>query len=204
MAWEITTTGVTGVRQQYTLAAQMTGPMIAGVFARRLTEAVTYARSTFRSAASTTPTATAVRTGALRAALSARVDAAPRTVKGTLGYLSGDLAYAGVQEGWPDGRAGTTIRPKNAQYLTIPLPGALTASGVPRGRARDFDNTFFARSRGGRLILFQRQGKTIVPLFLLVKEVYVPARPALRPTMDRYVPLIIDDLTKGATQLLRG
>lgn len=204
MPWSLTTTGLTQVRQQYALAAQMTGPMIAQVFTRRLTEATAYARSTFRSAAQTTPTATAVRTGALRAALGSRVEVTGTSVRGTFGYLNAAVSqYASVHEGWPDNRASTTIRPTQSKFLTIPLPGALTAAGVPRGRARDFPNTFFARPNG-RLILFQRQGTNIVPLFLLVSQVVVPSRPALLPTMARFLPLIVQDLTQGATQLVRG
>jgi hypothetical protein len=111
--------------------------------------------------------------------------------------------YAAVHERL-DGTAGTTIRPKTAQFLTIPLAAAKTAAGVARGTARDFPNTFIARSKKGSLLIFQRQGKTIVPLFLLLKEVYVPARPALLPTMQRTIPLIVSDLTQTVGDALKG
>lgn len=97
---------------------------------------------------------------------------------------------------------GGTVRPVNAQYLAIPLPAAMTRAGVARGSPRDFQNTFFAVSKAGNLILFQSLGKNaktgkrkfkkyvnadgikeksnIVPLFVMKKEVYVPPRLGMR------------------------
>lgn len=202
MPWTLTTTGLQGTQQRYALAAQTTSATIARVMTTRLSEAATYARATFRSAAATTPTATAVRTGALRAALDSTVQVTGQTITGVFGYLRGPAPYAGVHERI-DGAAGTTIRPVHRQFLTIPLDAAKTAAGVPRGTARDFPNTFIARSRrSGQLIIFQRQGKNIVPLFLLLKEVFVPARPALLPTLQKFVPLIVSDLQAEVTKTL--
>ena len=80
---------------------------------------------------------------------------------------------------------GATIRPTRAQYLTIPLPAALDSSGIPRRRrARDWDNTFVARSRRGNLLIFQKRGEEIVPLYLLRREVRLPARLSLGSTLD--------------------
>jgi hypothetical protein len=143
-----------------------------------------------------------VRTGALRSAISSRVQQQGHTTLGTLGYLQGNAPYASVHEGWPDNRASTTIRPTHSKYLTIPLIGAMTSAGVPRGRARDFPDTFFAQPHG-HLILFQRQGTRVVPLFLLVTSVTIPARPALVPAMERALPLIVRDLTDAVTAPLR-
>lgn len=64
---------------------------------------------------------------------------------------------------------GATIRPVNHRYLTIPFPGI-------KGRAREYANTFFANSRAGTLILFQKTGATIRPLFSLVTSVRLPKR----------------------------
>lgn len=73
---------------------------------------------------------------------------------------------------------GGTIRAKSAGYLTIPLPAAMDARGVPlRKRAREWENTFVARSRKGNLLIFQKRGRdNIVPLYLLKTEVTIRPR----------------------------
>jgi hypothetical protein len=72
---------------------------------------------------------------------------------------------------------GATIVPRKRQWLTIPLKAAKTPSGQPRKRrARDWGNTFIARSRKGGRVIFQRRGRRAVPLYVLVKRVRLPAR----------------------------
>lgn len=72
---------------------------------------------------------------------------------------------------------GATIRAKRSQYLTIPLPAALDARGVPiKRRARDWADTFIIRSKKNNLLIVQRQGTKIVPLYVLKKEVHIPKR----------------------------
>jgi phage gpG-like protein len=89
------------------------------------------------------------------------------------GVVGTNLAYAAIHE------FGGTITPKNANWLTIPFAGV-------KGRARDYDNTFFAWSKNKHLILFQRVGKDeVIPLFVLVKESEVPARPYLNPALEQ-------------------
>jgi hypothetical protein len=195
MADGLQMTGVAELRQRYALAHQRLRAAVGQVFQRRLTEAVTYAQQRYRTGG-TTSDRTAVRTGALRAAISHRVSVAPTTVTGVFGYLQGNVPYAGVHEA----TSPTVIRPTRGQYLTIPLPAARTGAGQPR--ARDFANTFFARSRRGNLLLFQRQGTGVVPLFVLVRSVTVPPRPALQPTMDHFLPFIVQDVQAAALQAL--
>jgi len=62
---------------------------------------------------------------------------------------------------------GGTVRPTGGRrFLTLPFPGVT-------GKARSYKNTFFAKN-----VLFQKTGKkTYRPLFLLRREVTVPARP---------------------------
>ena len=87
------------------------------------------------------------------------------------GRIGSPLIYASTQE------LGATIRPKKAQYLTVPLPAALDARGVMKlPKARDYPNTFVQRSRRGNLIIFQKKGRGIVPLFVLKKQVKIPPR----------------------------
>jgi hypothetical protein len=54
----------------------------------------------------------------------------------------------------------------------------MDSRGVPlRKRARDWQNTFVARSRKGNLIIFQKRGrKNIRPLYLLKPEVTIRPR----------------------------
>lgn len=72
---------------------------------------------------------------------------------------------------------GATITPKRAKYLTIPLPPALTASGVPKKlSAREWQNTFVLKSKKGNLLIVQKVGKELVPLYVLKKKVTIPKR----------------------------
>ncbi len=72
---------------------------------------------------------------------------------------------------------GGTVRPRRSRYLTIPLPAAMDSRGVPlRRRARDWDNTFVARSRRGNLLIFRRDGLGLTPLYLLKPSVRIKPR----------------------------
>lgn len=64
---------------------------------------------------------------------------------------------------------GGTIKPKKGKYLTIPFPGVT-------GRARDYKKTFVRK--GGRVI-YEKSGKGIRPLFMLLRSVTIPPRPYL-------------------------
>lgn len=84
---------------------------------------------------------------------------------------------------------GGTITAKRSRYLTIPLPAALDSRGVPlRRSARDWDNTFCARSRKGNLIIFQRRGKDIVPLYVLKTSVTIKPRLGLEAAVMGALP----------------
>lgn len=88
---------------------------------------------------------------------------------------------------------GGIIRAKNAKYLTIPLPEALNPDGTPKKKsAREWDKTFIATSRNGNLLIFQRRGKDIVPLYVLKKEVKIPARLGMRTTLEAGLPHFVD------------
>jgi phage gpG-like protein len=99
------------------------------------------------------------------------------------GVVGSNVVYARVQE------LGGTISKKD-KMLTIPLDAAKTASGVSRGGARSFSDTFVKRSKAGNLIIFQSKGKDIVPLFVLKDKVVIPARPYLRPALEWSLPKI--------------
>ena len=97
----------------------------------------------------------------------------PKVAIGT--GLSGSIktVYADIQD------RGGTIRPKNKQWLTVPLPGV-------KGRAANFPDAFIIKSKKGNLLIVQRswkkvrggenyQGAGLQPLFVLKKEVTLPA-----------------------------
>lgn len=82
---------------------------------------------------------------------------------------------------------GGTIRAKANGFLTIPLPAALDARGVPlRKRARDWDNTFVKRSRKGNLLIFRKLPgpNELTPLYILKPSVTIPARLGLGDAID--------------------
>jgi len=73
---------------------------------------------------------------------------------------------------------GGTVRAKNAKFLTIPI--GLTPLQMRQGlRARDFKNTFIAKSRFSSLIIFQKEAGGVKPLFLLKPSVRIVPRPFL-------------------------
>ena len=107
-----------------------------------------------------------------------------------LGDIQGGIStvsYGATQE------FGATIRPKNGKYLAIPLPAALDARGVPlKLGPRQWDNTFVATSKNGNLIIFQRRGATIIPLYVLKTEVTIPPRLGLRDSVEIMLPFFVD------------
>jgi len=90
---------------------------------------------------------------------------------------------------------GATIRAKNAQYLTIPLPAALNKNGTPkRPTARSWPNTFVQRSKKGNLLIFQKKGKDIIPLYVLKKSVVIPKRLAFKEGFEAGRDFLADTL----------
>lgn len=88
---------------------------------------------------------------------------------------------------------GGTIRAKRAKYLTIPLPAAMDSRGVPlKARARDWPDTFVKRSRKGNLIIFQKRGHDIIPLYLLKPSVYIPPRLRMQETVESVIPYFLE------------
>lgn len=84
--------------------------------------------------------------------------------------------------GWRGGRSGmianvheygALIRGK--PWLTVPLPGV-------SGRASDYPGAFIIKSRRGNLLIVQKRGKEIQPLFVLKRSVRLKARLTLRAT----------------------
>ena len=96
---------------------------------------------------------------------------------------------------------GATIRAKNAQYLTIPLPAALNTNGTPkRPTARSWPNTFIIKSKKGNLLIMQKKGTGMVPLYVLKKSVRIPKRLAFQEAFEAGTDFLADKL---AQELLR-
>jgi hypothetical protein len=88
-------------------------------------------------------------------------------------------AIVNVHEFGTKGKGGKlpSITPKRSNWLTVPLPAALTRSGRPKKkRARDWPNTFIFKSRKGKLLIAQRHGKQLVFLYVLKKKVDIAPR----------------------------
>jgi hypothetical protein len=82
---------------------------------------------------------------------------------GTGGYIGkSPVVYADIQE------RGGTIHAKK-KFLTIPFPGI-------KGRAANFPDSFIIKSKKGNLVIAEKRGKGIRPLFLLKPSVTLPAR----------------------------
>jgi hypothetical protein len=110
-----------------------------------------------------------------------------RNLDGLEAQMSTGNFYMSVQE------EGAVIRPKRAKYLTVPTPYALDSRGLPlRRSARGWDNTFISRSKKGNLIIFQKRGTGIIPLYVLKKEVRIPPRLGLTSIFNGSIAFIED------------
>lgn len=136
-----------------------------------------------------------VRTGHLHRSIT--YEGPKRRGRKIIGAVGTNIPYG------PSHEFGATIRPKTAKFLTIPLPAAKTAAGAGRGRARDFPNTFVRRSKAGNLILFQKIGKRIIPLFVLKKMVKIPKRPWLKPGVTKSVPRIVKAISRRIKEVFK-
>jgi len=128
------------------------------------------------------------RTGRLLASISGTVevrDGSPAIVARAGGAGGrGTVRYARLQE------QGGVVVPVHAKMLRIPLPVALTPAGVVRDglgggplRVIAPDRFYCRRSKAGNLLLFERA--TGIPWFVLRSSVTIPARPYLRPAVER-------------------
>lgn len=138
--------------------------------------------------------------------------------------FSAGVGYARIQE------HGGTIRPKNKQYLTVPLPDALTAAGLLKGGAKlvqqggkyvtaDGAPTFIFKSKRGNLLIGARPGQDfgygdatikrprnnkIVLLYALRKEVSIRPRLGFRETFEKQTVPHLQALIVAASKRLVG
>lgn len=135
------------------------------------------------------------RSGKLVASILGSVQVTGTSYDDIKGYI-GAAFPGGVHE------YGATIRPKTAKFLTVPLPAALNPNGTPKKKsARDWQNTFVARTKNGNLLIFQKRGTQIVPLYVLKSMVTIKPRLGMRETISAGLPYFVD---RAADQIVRS
>ena len=129
------------------------------------------------------------KTGQLARNIGQTISAGNERYHATIGTGVGgtkSVVYARIQD------KGGTIVPRSKQYLTIPLGGV-------KGRADNYPNSFFIRSKAGNLLLVERKGKGgIRPLFVLKKQVTIPGSGWFTDTVTMREGVLIDMVTPDA------
>lgn len=128
----------------------------------------------------TTDKSLSKRTGKLVNSILRSVDVRGTTWEDLAGTIGGS-GYLAIHE------YGGTIKARG-KLLTIPLPAALSKRGTSPPFARQWKNTFVARSKAGNLIIFQKRGREIVPLYVLKSSVYIPPRLGMRKAIEDTLP----------------
>ena len=148
----------------------------------------------------TTPQTLSRRSGALTTAILKSVEVLGRTMETVEGHIGAPgVPYAGIQE------AGGTIKAKSGKFLCIPLPSALDSQGLPlKSSPRDWPNTFCARSKAGNLLIFQRRGTSVIPLYVLKDSVTIPPRLGMRKTLDAGLPYFVERAMDEMVRSIRG
>jgi hypothetical protein len=126
------------------------------------------------------------RTGGMLQTIVGSVQVNGATFSTITGHIGGSM-IARVQE------FGAAITPKRAKFLTVPLPAALDSNGVPlKKSAREWGNTFVAKTKKGNLVIFQKRGSMIVPLYVLKTSVTIPPRLGMQNTLTAGLPYFVD------------
>jgi phage gpG-like protein len=97
------------------------------------------------------------------------------------------VPYAAIHE------VGGVIQPRNGKYLAVPISGGPADKKFFGGfQPRKFENTFiFPRlSSGGNMLVFQRIGRRIVPLWTLLDQVEIPPREWMSKSIDEALPTL--------------
>src|SRR5271165_2171024 len=145
----------------------------------------------------TSSTSLSRRSGALTEAILSSVKVSGQTfdtVQGSIGAPG--IPYARIQE------TGGTITAKGGKFLCIPLPAALDGNGLPlQSSPRDWPNTFCAQSKAGNLLIFQRRGTSIVPLYVLKTSVTIPPRLNMGATLQAGIPYFAE---RAMDQMVRA
>ncbi len=103
--------------------------------------------------------------------------------KGPVGIIGPTAIYAAAQE------AGGRIKAKKGN-LAIPLPAALTASGVSRGGPRSIPDLFVITGKSGKKVLVQDVGGRLKAFFVLQKSVRLKAKKFMLPAAKEAAPKV--------------
>lgn len=120
--------------------------------------------------------------------------------------LGTKTVYAAIQN------YGGTIRPRVAKYLAIPLPGV-------KGSPKDYPHAFLLRLHGKLFLAIYGSykkvkgpymdpgarmltGKKFKVLFVLKRQVVIPAHPYLEPALSGSIPGIENIIRQEATRLM--
>lgn len=134
----------------------------------------------------TTPTTLSRRSGAGIQSILDSVKVKGKFIDDIQGVI-GVTGYLAIHE------TGGTIRAKKSKYLTIPLAAALNSDGTPKRRsAREWENTFVGKSKAGNLLIFQKTSTGMIPLYVLKKEVHIPARLGMKTTLEAGLDYFVD------------
>lgn len=192
-------TGMQALQRDFEASARRIQPMLAQELLRHL-QLVAQQLAEKHSGAwpgGTTATTLSRRSGEAMESLKKGVKIQQGT-SGVEGTMSG-VFYLTIHE------YGGTIRATKAQYLTIPLPAALNSNGTPKKRsAREWNNTFVGQSKAGNLIIFQRNGRLITPLYVLKKSVKIRARLGLRKAQEDAMDLFVNRVARFVAEDIMG
>lgn len=131
----------------------------------------------------TTANSLSMRTGASVNSITRSVKVTGTTWENLSGQIGGRATLA-IHE------SGGTIRARG-KMLTIPLPAALSSRGTSPPFARQWKNTFVARTKKGNLLIFQKRGGDIVPLYVLKTSVRIPARLGMQKKLTEKIPYFL-------------
>lgn len=95
---------------------------------------------------------------------------------------------------------GMTIQPKQAQYLTVPM----TREAALAESARSFPDLHYFDRGDQPPLLVRYHPDRVEPMYILLKEVTIPARSFMRSTFDQKHDSFVMDIGDDFDHLLEG
>lgn len=142
-----------------------------------------------------------VRSGRLRNSIGSFTFGRDKELVGRVGsgVRTGEpVKYASILE------RGGVITAKNGKMLAIPIGAALTPAGVERFRPNDIRGRSFIMRKNGRAIIFLKQGKRALPVFVLKRSVKIPAFHYLSRSLAQSQSQALADIESGIDAILEG
>ncbi len=142
-----------------------------------------------------------VRSGLLRNSIGSYSFGRQNEIVGRVGsgVRSGQpVKYASILE------TGGIIKPVRAKMLAIPIGAALTPAGVARFTPNDIRrNSFIKRSKNNNLLIFMKEGKKIIPVFVLKNQVKIPAFKYLSKSLAQSKSAALNKIEQGIDEVLK-